>query len=301
MGISSRGIIERDLSADFIIVKLKPYWKRTAKAILYSMLIGGSSDIVHAVFKSGIPMYWDMNSSISNSMQSLSLSRYYTADPDHSISETAPNLNIELSPAFDTIEDALTEIGKGNFVIVVDNEDRENEGDLVLAAEDMTPEKMAFMIRYTSGVICVPAEGDRLDELELPLMVERNTESLRTAYTITVDYSIGTTTGISAYDRSLTVRKLADPKSTPNQFTRPGHVFPLRYAPGGVLKRVGHTEASVDFCKLAGKQPVAAISEIVLDDGRMARRDDLRVLAKRWGMKIVKISDLVKYRVEHGV
>ncbi|KAI8803266.1 DHBP synthase RibB-like alpha/beta domain-containing protein [Cladochytrium replicatum] len=222
---------------------------------------------------------------------------------------------------FDKIEDAVAEYEKGNFVIAVDNEDRENEGDLLIAAEDMTPEKMAFMIRYTSGVICVSTAGDRLDELDLPLMVERNTESLKTAYTITVDYkhgtyhlwisycpfyipllpSPGTTTGISAADRSSTVRALADPSVQADDFSRPGHVFPLRYNPGGVLARVGHTEAGVDLAKLAGKKPCAALSEIVLDDGRMARRDDLRVLAKQWGLKMITIKDLIEYRVRMGL
>ncbi|KAJ3055058.1 hypothetical protein HK097_011621 [Rhizophlyctis rosea] len=197
---------------------------------------------------------------------------------------------------FDSIEDAVEEIRNGNFVIVVDNEDRENEGDLIIAAEDFTTEKAAFMIRYTSGIICVPMLGERLNELELPLMVQNNTESLRTAYTITVDYAHGTTTGISAHDRSLTVRQLANSTSQPADFNRPGHVFPLRYARGGVLKRVGHTEASVDMCRLAGKQPVAAICEVALDNGKMARRDDLREFAKKWGLKMITISDLVKFR-----
>ncbi|KAJ3286313.1 hypothetical protein HK104_009109 [Borealophlyctis nickersoniae] len=204
---------------------------------------------------------------------------------------------------FDSIEDAVEEIRRGNFIIAVDNEDRENEGDLIIAAEDFTPEKAAFMIRYTSGIICVPMVGARLDELELPLMVENNTESHRTAYTVTVDYKHGTTTGISAADRSATVKALGSPTTQPSDFARPGHVFPLRYAPGGVLTRVGHTEASVDFVKLAGNKKVAAatICEIALDDGTMARRDDLKVFAKRWGLKLVTIKDLVAYRVRHGL
>ncbi|KAJ3032880.1 hypothetical protein HDV00_007014 [Rhizophlyctis rosea] len=199
---------------------------------------------------------------------------------------------------FDSIEDAVEEMKRGNFVVVVDNEDRENEGDLIIAAEDFSPEKAAFLIRHSSGIICVPMLGERLDELELPLMVtnKENTESLRTAYTITVDYKHGTTTGISAADRSATVRALSSPSSQPGDFNRPGHVFPLRYAPGGVLTRIGHTEASVDLCVLAGKQPVAAICEVALDDGTMARRGDLRAFAKRWGLKMITISDLVKFR-----
>ena len=158
----------------------------------------------------------------------------------------------------------------------------------------MTPEKAAFMIRYTSGVICVPATSERLDELELPLMVERNTDSMKTAYTITVDHT-STSTGISAADRSRTIQALADPRSKASDFNRPGHVFPLRYNPGGVLVRPGHTEAGVDFCKLAGKQPVAAISEVTLDNGVMAKRQDLIPFAKKWGLKLVTIKDLISH------
>jgi 3,4-dihydroxy-2-butanone 4-phosphate synthase len=158
----------------------------------------------------------------------------------------------------------------------------------------MTPEKAAFMIRYTSGVICVPATQERLDELDLPLMVERNTDSMKTAYTITVDHK-STSTGISAADRSRTIQALANPNSKAGDFNRPGHVFPLRYNSGGVLARPGHTEAGVDFCKLAGKQPVAAISEVTLDNGVMARRQDLIPFAKKWGLKLVTIKDLISY------
>ena len=201
-------------------------------------------------------------------------------------------------PFFNTVEEALKDFQQGKFVIVVDNEDRENEGDLIIAAEDMTEEKMAFMVRYTSGVICTPMTKERLDTLELPLMVERNTESLQTAYTITVDCRIGTTTGISAHDRAATVKQLAV-SNEPTDFNRPGHVFPLQYREGGVLVRPGHTEASVDLCNLSGKNPVAVISEIVLDDGRMARRDDLMRLAREWDMKIITIESLIEYRIKY--
>ncbi|CAG8811053.1 29216_t:CDS:2, partial [Racocetra persica] len=175
---------------------------------------------------------------------------------------------------FDSITDALKDFSEGKFVLVVDNEDRENEGDLIIAAEKVTTEKMAFMVRYTSGLICVPTTPERLDQLQLPLMVPNNTEKMKTAYTISVDYKYNTTTGISAHDRALTARSLANPTITASDFNRPGHVFPLRYREGGVLKRIGHTEASVDLCKLSGLQPVGVICELVRDDGQMARRDD---------------------------
>lgn len=180
-------------------------------------------------------------------------------------------------------------------MIVVDNEDRENEGDLIIAAQDLTPEKAAFMVRYTSGVICAPATPEILDRLQIPLMVTNNTDSLRTAYTVSVDAIKGTTTGISASDRSITIQALAAAQSTASDFSRPGHVFPLRALEGGVLSRLGHTEASIDLCRLAGKSLVAAISEIVLDNGEMARRDDLKLFGKRFGLKVITISDLVAY------
>ncbi|TPX57416.1 3,4-dihydroxy-2-butanone-4-phosphate synthase [Powellomyces hirtus] len=202
---------------------------------------------------------------------------------------------------FDSIDDAIEAFRKGEFLVVVDNEDRENEGDLIIAGEDMTAAKAAFMIRYTSGLICVTVAQERLDSLQLPLMVAANTESMRTAYTISVDYKHGTTTGISAADRSATVRALADYSKTAEDFNRPGHVFPLRPVKGGSLKRVGHTEAALDFAKLAGKAPVAAICEVVMDDGRMARRDDLKVFAKQWGLRMVTINDLVKHRLAHNL
>ncbi|CAG8486741.1 10775_t:CDS:2 [Paraglomus occultum] len=204
--------------------------------------------------------------------------------------------------SFDSIEDALKDFADGKFVLVVDNEDRENEGDLIIAAEKVTTEKMAFMVRYTSGLICVPSTGDRLDQLKLPLMVSNNSDRMKTAYTISVDYAHNTTTGISAHDRALTARSLADPMITdPEAFNRPGHIFPLRYTEGGVLRRIGHTEASVDLCKLAGLQPVGVICELVKDDGSMARRDDCRAFADEHGLKLITIADLVRYRLEKGL
>src|SRR3954470_137310 len=177
---------------------------------------------------------------------------------------------------FAAIEDAIAAIARGEIVIVVDDEDRENEGDLIMAAEMMTPEQMAFMIRYTSGVICMPMEGARLDRLRLPLMVagSDNTETQRTAFTVSVDAHDGTTTGISAADRCTTVRALIDGRTTADDLARPGHIFPLRYRDGGVLKRAGHTEAAVDLARMAGLEPAGVLAEIVNDNGTMKRFPD---------------------------
>jgi 3,4-dihydroxy 2-butanone 4-phosphate synthase / GTP cyclohydrolase II len=180
--------------------------------------------------------------------------------------------------------------------VVVDNEDRENEGDLILAAEHATPQAVAFMVKHTSGMLCVALPGERLDQLELPLMVERNTETLRTAYTITVDYRHGTSTGISAADRAATIRALVDPEVTPQDFNRPGHVFPLRAVPGGVLHRPGHTEAAVDLARLAGLLPGGVLAEIVNEDGTMARRPQLEQFAKQHGLVMITIHDLIAHR-----
>ena len=168
--------------------------------------------------------------------------------------------------ALSTIEEAIAQLQRGGMIVVVDDEDRENEGDLVMAAEDVTADSMAFFLEHTSGVICSPLEASRADELELPLMVAENTEALRTAFTVTVDYRHGTTTGISASDRAATIRSLIDPATKPTDLNRPGHIFPLRYRPGGVLKRAGHTEATVDLCRLAGKFPSGVLCEIVTKD-----------------------------------
>ncbi len=199
---------------------------------------------------------------------------------------------------FDEVERAIDAVRRGEFVVVVDDEDRENEGDLIIAADQMTPDKMAFMIRYTSGVICLPMEGARLDELQLPLMVAGadNTEGQRTAFTISVDAKIGTSTGISAADRSTTVRALIDGSTVTSDLARPGHIFPLRYRDGGVLKRAGHTEAAVDLARLAGRYPAGVLSEIVNDDGTMQRLPDLERFAEEHGLVLLSIADLIRYR-----
>src|SRR5919107_1935905 len=200
----------------------------------------------------------------------------------------------------DTIEHAIDEIRAGRPVIVVDDEDRENEGDLIFAASKATPELLAFMIRYSSGVICVPMEGAALDRLGIPLMTPHNRERMRTAYTISVDARDGVTTGISAADRAHTIRTLIDSATEPWELTRPGHVFPLRYREGGVLVRRGHTEAAVDLARLAGLTPAGVLVEIVNDDGTMKRGPELREFADEHGLAMISIEDLVRYRRRHG-
>lgn len=196
------------------------------------------------------------------------------------------------------VEAALERFASGEFLIVVDDPDRENEGDLIIAAEKMTLEKMSFLLRHTSGVVCAPMSGARLDQLNLPLMVAHNTESYRTAFTISVDANEGTTTGISASDRLTTVLKLANPKSQSSDFRRPGHLFPLRAKEGGVLKRAGHTEATCDLCTLSGLQPVGVLCEIVNPDGSMARMPELQQFAKRHQIALITIEELIAYRLQ---
>ncbi|MBV8143092.1 MAG: bifunctional 3,4-dihydroxy-2-butanone-4-phosphate synthase/GTP cyclohydrolase II [Verrucomicrobia bacterium] len=197
---------------------------------------------------------------------------------------------------FDPIDEVLEDFRQGRLVIVTDDANRENEGDLILAAEKATPELINFMIRYTSGVLCVPMEGKDLDRLELPLMTVRNTESMRTAYTISADAKEGVTTGISAADRSRTIRLLADPSTRVQDLVRPGHVFPLRYREGGVLRRAGHTEAAVDLARLAGLLPAGVLAEVVNDDGSMARLPDLIAFKQQHKLKICSIENLISYR-----
>jgi 3,4-dihydroxy 2-butanone 4-phosphate synthase / GTP cyclohydrolase II len=197
---------------------------------------------------------------------------------------------------FTKIEQAIAAIARGELVVVVDDADRENEGDLIMAAEKCTPEAMGFMIRHTSGVICMPVEGARLDQLRLPLMVADNTESQRTAFTVSVDARQGTTTGISAADRAATVAAILDPATTADDLARPGHIFPLRYREGGVLKRAGHTEAAVDLARLAGLTPAGVLAEVVNEDGSMARGPRLVQFAAEHGLLIISIAHLIRYR-----
>lgn len=194
------------------------------------------------------------------------------------------------------MEDALEAFGRGEFLIVVDDEDRENEGDLIIAADAMTEERMTFMVRHTSGVICAPMADERANSLRLPLMVSENTESMRTAFTVSVDAIAGTTTGISAGDRTRTVRGLAGEHARAEDFARPGHIFPLRAREGGVLKRAGHTEAAVDLCRLAGRAPVGVLCELVNEDGSMARLPELLDFGRRHDLHVISIADLIRYR-----
>jgi 3,4-dihydroxy 2-butanone 4-phosphate synthase/GTP cyclohydrolase II len=197
---------------------------------------------------------------------------------------------------FTEVENAIDAIARGEPVIVVDDANRENEGDLIMAAEKVTPEAMAFMIRHTSGVICMPLEGKRLDQLHLPMMVADNTTAYRTAFTVSVDAKRGTTTGISAADRSVTVHALIDAATKPDDLARPGHIFPLRYREGGVLKRAGHTEATIDLARDAGCYPAGVLAEVVNDDGTMARLPELERFAARHDLQLISIADLIRHR-----
>lgn len=195
----------------------------------------------------------------------------------------------------DAVQDAIVEFAAGRPVVVVDDEDRENEGDLIVAASLMTPEIMAFIVRYTGGVVCVPMQGADLDRLRLPAMCADNEDPKGTAFTVSTD-AVGCSTGISAADRALTVRVLADPATTPDRLIRPGHVYPLRAAEGGLLARNGHTEAGVELARMAGLPPAAAISEIVNDDGTMMRLPQLRMFADEHGLKLISIEQLIDFQ-----
>lgn len=197
----------------------------------------------------------------------------------------------------DNIEAAVKDFAEGKFVIVVDDEDRENEGDLIIAAEKITPEKVNFMLKHARGVLCAPITISRCEELDLPHQVSDNTSMLGTPFTVTIDKLEGCSTGVSAYDRAATIQALADPASTPQTFGRPGHINPLYAQDNGVLRRSGHTEAAIDLCKLAGLYPAGALMEIMNEDGTMARMPELCKMAEEWGMRIVSIKDLIAYRL----
>ncbi len=197
----------------------------------------------------------------------------------------------------DNIEAAVKDFAEGKFVIVVDDEDRENEGDLIVAAEKITPEKVNFMLKHARGVLCAPITISRCEELDLPHQVSDNTSMLGTPFTVTIDKLEGCSTGVSAHDRAATIQALADPASTPQTFGRPGHINPLYAQDNGVLRRSGHTEAAIDLCKLAGLYPAGALMEIMNEDGTMARMPELRKMAEEWGMRIVSIKDLIAYRL----
>ena len=196
----------------------------------------------------------------------------------------------------DSVDGAIAAIARGEFVIVVDDEGRENEGDLIMAADAMTPQALAFMRRHTSGLICVAMPGAALDRLALPLMVQDNAESFQTAFTVSVDLRHGISTGISAADRAATLRALGDPASRAEDFVRPGHIFPLRARDDGVLARPGHTEAAMDLARVAGRGDCGVLCEIVRDDGAMARRDDLVRFALHHALSIISVAQLMDYR-----
>lgn len=198
--------------------------------------------------------------------------------------------------SFAAVDEIISAVGRGEMVIMVDDEDRENEGDLILAADAATAEQVGFMLRHTSGIICLSVLGQRLDELDLPMMVARNTDVRRTAFTVSIDAKEGTTTGISASDRWKTIRAVLDPDTKPHDLARPGHLYPLRYEPGGVLKRAGHTEAAVDLPQLAGRYPAGVLAEIMNDDGSVAKLSDLEQFANEHGILIGTIADLISYR-----
>ncbi len=197
-----------------------------------------------------------------------------------------------------TIEEAVQDFRDGKFVIVVDDEDRENEGDLIVAAEKITAEKVNFMLKNARGVLCAPITLSRCDELDLPHQVSNNTSVLGTPFTVTIDKLEGCSTGVSAHDRAETIKALADPSSTPQTFGRPGHINPLYAQDNGVLRRSGHTEAAIDLCKMAGLYPAAALMEIMNEDGTMARLPQLKIMASEWGIKIISIKDMIAFRLQ---
>ena len=202
--------------------------------------------------------------------------------------------NIKLS----SIEDAVNDFREGKFLIVVDDEDRENEGDLIIAAEKITAEKVNFMLKHARGVLCAPITMSRCEELDLPHQVMDNTSVLGTPFTVTVDKLEGCSTGVSAHDRAETIKAMADPNSTPQTFGRPGHINPLYAQENGVLRRSGHTEAAIDLCRMAGLYPAGALMEIMNEDGTMARMPDLLKFAEQWGLKIITIKDMIAYRLQ---
>jgi 3,4-dihydroxy 2-butanone 4-phosphate synthase/GTP cyclohydrolase II len=213
-------------------------------------------------------------------------------------SETVTEATLESTDTgvLDDIEEAIADIAAGKPVVVVDDEDRENEGDIIFAAAKATPELLTFTIRHSSGVICMPMLGEDLDRLQIPLMTPHNHEAMRTAFTVSVDARDGIATGISAADRARTIRTLCDSATEAYEIVRPGHIFPLRYQPGGVLRRRGHTEAAVDLARLAGLAPAGVLAEVVNDDGTMARLPELQIFAKEHGLKLISIEQLVEYR-----
>jgi 3,4-dihydroxy 2-butanone 4-phosphate synthase / GTP cyclohydrolase II len=261
--------------------------KRRLRAAFF---VGGRlSGILHTLSASGASVW------------PVPMSKVYSLPPRSpaSAGPTASGGDAGAPSAFSSVDEILAEMRAGRMVIILDDEDRENEGDFIMAAEHATPEAVAFMIRYSSGILCVPMLNERLEDLDLPQMVPNNDEAYRTAFTVSVDYRNGTTTGVSASDRSITIRALADTTSKPADYARPGHIFPLRARPGGVLVRAGHTEAAVDLCQLAGLRPAGVLCELMNDDGTMSRRAEIEAFAKQHNLKIGTIADLIRYRLRN--
>ncbi|MBW2974447.1 3,4-dihydroxy-2-butanone-4-phosphate synthase [Candidatus Woesearchaeota archaeon] len=197
---------------------------------------------------------------------------------------------------FGKIEDAIKELQRGDFIIIVDDENRENEGDIVLAAEKATPSKLNYIIQWAKGLMCMPMDGKRLDELKIPLMVPKSTCRFNTPFAVSVDAKRNTTTGMSVDDRLETIKVLLDPKSRPEELARPGHIFPLRAANNGILEREGHTEAAVELCRMANLYPAAVIAEVMNDDGSMAKLPDLKMFAEKHKLSVYTIKDLIRYK-----
>jgi len=248
--------------------------------------------LLTAFFSSSHPTHLQSKAAVIDEL----ISHLYPNQP-LSVEETKEGLSSE-DEGFNSVESAISALSRGEFIVVTDGSDRENEGDLIIAAASVTAEKIAFMVNETSGIICVGLTAARCSELQLPQMVLNNTESHQTAFTVSVDYKIGTTTGISAADRSATIRALDDNSTQPQQLSRPGHIFPLQAREGGVLTRPGHTEASVDLARLAGFAPVGVMCEIVNKDGSMARPQQLKQWSQRHGLQIISIKQLIEYRTQ---
>ncbi|KAL1289574.1 hypothetical protein HN51_057989 [Arachis hypogaea] len=290
--------------SDFPFVRLSSKFSSTENAVtkIKATLISGGGDLLSYPNGSAVENL-DKDKSVGIEVQpdAIAFGSLPTDTTLSSIGFSIENDEFDLdapTKGFASIPEAIEDIRQGKMVVVVDDEDRENEGDLIMAAQLATPEAMAFIVKHGTGIVCVSMKEEDLERLELPLMVNSkdNDEKLRTAFTVTVDAKHGTSTGVSAQDRATTVLALASKDSTPGDFNRPGHIFPLKYREGGVLKRAGHTEASVDLTVLAGLDPVAVLCEVVDDDGSMARLPKLREFAERENLKIVSIADLIRYR-----
>lgn len=263
----------------------------------HSINYPGQSDHQKEHIKSPEEMKYDVNSMLNENDRVNTLRGGELVEPI-AVPEALHDITKGYAFGRETVIAAIEAIREGKIVLVTDDEGRENEGDLIMASEKATPETIGFIVRYSSGVLCVSMESDRLDELQIPPMVVNNEDPKQTAYTVSVDYKHGITTGISSADRAAAFRGLANPLSVASDFQRPGHVFPLRYKPGGVIVRGGHTEASLDLTRLAGLQPSGVLAEVVNDDGSLMRMDDLKVMAVKHGLVLTSVQDIIAYRLE---